>query len=49
MGYQAQLGQFNADQASGSGMMGGLFSLGGSLLSGGTGSIGSQLGAKFLK
>jgi len=46
--YQNAMAKYNADAASRSGMMGGLAGLGGSLLTGGTGSFGAQLGTKLL-
>lgn len=45
--YGAAMDQYNADQAANNALMGGIFGLGGSLLSGGTGSIGGMLGKKL--
>ena len=46
-GYNAQLGQFNADQAGSNNMMSGLFSLGGAALGGPAGSFGARATQKI--
>lgn len=46
--YQGDMGAYNAQQASGSGMMSGLLGIGGAILGGPAGSFGAQLGGKLL-
>lgn len=47
-GYNANLGAYNAQQAAGGNMMGGLFGIGGAILGAPAGSLGAGIGAAMM-